>query len=179
MEEDLSRDGLRDDQGTDSRDDPGEWLSVAEAARRLGVVPKAIRNRIARGTLRWRPKGNQGREVFVPDDAEPEGDGPRDSSDLVALQVQIARLEEQIAATKAIASAEVEAMRKQLESGLKAMEAGITARKALIEELKAGLEHERKERAKLAGELAEAHARASKGWLERVLEAVRRRPVAR
>jgi hypothetical protein len=63
------------------------------------------------------------------------------------------------------------AMRKQLESGLKAMEAGIAARNAVIEELKVGLEHERGERTKLAAELAEAR----KGWLERLLQAIRRR----
>jgi hypothetical protein len=136
------------------------------------VVPKAIRNRIARGTLRWRPKGNQGREVFVSDDMEPEGDGPPDGPDPVALQVQIARLEEQLTATKAVAAAEVEAMRRQLESGLKAMEAGIAARNAVIEELKAGLDHERARSEGLAAELAETR----KGWLERLLEAVRRRP---
>jgi hypothetical protein len=42
---------------------------------------------------------------------------------------------------------------------------------AAIEVLKAGLEHERAERAKVAAELVEAR----KGWLERLLEAVRRR----
>jgi len=42
---------------------------------------------------------------------------------------------------------------------------------AAIEALKAGLEYERGEQAKLAAQLAEAR----KGWLERVLEAVRRR----
>jgi hypothetical protein len=39
-----------------------------------------------------------------------------------------------------------------------------------VEELKAALEHERAERAKLAVELADAR----KGWLERLLEALRR-----
>jgi hypothetical protein len=87
------------------------------------------------------------------------------------LRIALARSEEQLAATKAVAAAEIEAMRKQLESGLKAMEAGIAARNAVIEELKEGLEHEREERTKLATELAEAR----KGWLERLLEAVRRR----
>jgi hypothetical protein len=47
----------------------------------------------------------------------------------------------------------------------------IASRNSVIETLTAGLEHERAERTKLAAELAEAR----KGWLERLIEAVRRR----
>ena len=48
----------------DDRDD--EWCSINEAARRLGVTPTAIRNRIKRGTLKTRPNGNHGHHVHVP-----------------------------------------------------------------------------------------------------------------
>ena len=48
---------------TASLDD--EWLSVNAAARRLGVTPTAIRNRIKRGTLEVR-NGNFGKLVRVP-----------------------------------------------------------------------------------------------------------------
>ena len=44
----------------------GEWLSVNAAAKRLGITPKAVRNRIDREAILWRPAGNQGRQVFVP-----------------------------------------------------------------------------------------------------------------
>lgn len=50
-----------------SADDADDWCTVAEAARRLGVTPTAIRGRIARRTLRTRPNGNhQGHLVLVP-----------------------------------------------------------------------------------------------------------------
>src|SRR4051794_16586004 len=48
------------------RGEPGEWVSVREAARRLGVTPKAVRDRIKHGSLQARPKGNLGREVLLP-----------------------------------------------------------------------------------------------------------------
>jgi hypothetical protein len=67
---------------------PGAWLSVNAAAKRLGLTPKGVRNRIDRGAILWRPAGNQGRQVFVP--AEEPGPGAR-----------IARLEERLAASEA------------------------------------------------------------------------------
>jgi hypothetical protein len=46
--------------------DQEEWCSINEAARRLGITPTAIRNRIKRGTLEHRPNGNAGKLVRVP-----------------------------------------------------------------------------------------------------------------
>ena len=88
-----------DNPGTEAGDGPGTWLTVAEAARRLGVTPKAIRNRIKHGSLESRPRGNAGREVFVPDDMEP-GDDEGDSPGTLALHVHVARLEERLAASE-------------------------------------------------------------------------------
>jgi polyhydroxyalkanoate synthesis regulator phasin len=47
-------------------DDADDWCSINEAARRLGITATAIRQRIKRGTLDTRPRGNYGREVRVP-----------------------------------------------------------------------------------------------------------------
>ena len=50
------------------------WLSIPEAARRLGVTPQAIRKRLKRGTLQSR-RNNRGQEIVqVPGVAErPDG----------------------------------------------------------------------------------------------------------
>ena len=55
-----------------------EWVTIAEAARRLRVTPTAIRGRIERGTLEVKPNGNRGRLVRVPN---PEGKGNEKGSD--------------------------------------------------------------------------------------------------
>jgi hypothetical protein len=61
--------------GEDEPED-GEWLSVAAAAKRLGVSPRAIRGRIDRGTIRWKPAGNIGKLVLVrPEDTAAEDQG--------------------------------------------------------------------------------------------------------
>src|SRR5215207_4989797 len=48
----------------DDQDD--EWCGTQEAARRLGVTPAAVRNRIRRRTIEVKPNGNIGRLVRVP-----------------------------------------------------------------------------------------------------------------
>src|SRR5690242_21923958 len=42
-----------DGQGNAGEATSGAWVSVAEAARRLGVTPRAVRNRIERDTIVW------------------------------------------------------------------------------------------------------------------------------
>jgi hypothetical protein len=75
----------------------GEWLSVNAAAKRLGITPKAVRNRIAREAIPWRPAGNQGRQVLV----SAEGDaGPGASPGDLTLLIRLARLEERLAASE-------------------------------------------------------------------------------
>lgn len=59
-------------------DDGGEWITLAEAAKRLGVTRAAVYGRIDRKTLTTRPRGNRGLEVLWPGgDITPnrQGDG--------------------------------------------------------------------------------------------------------
>jgi hypothetical protein len=44
----------------------GEWVSLGEAARRLGVTRAAVYGRKERGTLQTRPNGNRGLGVLWP-----------------------------------------------------------------------------------------------------------------
>ena len=74
----------------------GDWVTIAEAARRLDVTPKAIRNRIHRGTLTSRPAGNRGREVLL-QHGTGSPDGSPDGPGIVELMVRVARLEGELA----------------------------------------------------------------------------------
>jgi hypothetical protein len=121
----------------------GEWLSVNAAAKRLGVTPRAIRNRIERDTICWRPAGNHGRQVLL-NGADSQGDGPGDG--------------------QGDPSADLAARCNRAEGEL----AGL---RQALDELRTALAVERARGDRL--ELALGEAR--KGWLERVLEAVRRR----
>src|SRR5215217_3406308 len=88
---------------------PGEWVTIAEAARRLRVSRRAVRNRIERGTLTARPT-NKGRDVFVPDSVVP-GTGTRDVSGtaLVPTGMSVPQLGEIERLREAFAEAEDEA----------------------------------------------------------------------
>lgn len=87
-------------------DDGGEWLTISEAAARLGVRPVAIRRRIQRKTLRVRPaeRENDGRtRVWITraagartSDATGAVTGTCTGPDPVALLTEIAALRERI-----------------------------------------------------------------------------------
>src|SRR5688572_3991061 len=105
------------------------WLPISEAAPRLGVTVDGLRSRIRRGLVTPK-KGNDGRLLvavsmdstatgheLVMDMSSPVTD--HDEADelraeVLDLVIGMARLEEQLTATKAVAAAEVEAMRRQL-----------------------------------------------------------------
>ena len=87
------------------------WLTVAAAARALGVSPRAIRGRIKRGTIEWKAAGNTGRLVLVPPgDVAPDdpADGPEIElellrEELTEARIVAARAEERAAALRELA----------------------------------------------------------------------------
>jgi hypothetical protein len=96
-----------------SRGDPadGQWVTVAEAARQLGISPRAIRGRIKRGTIEWKPVGNTGRLVLVqPGDTSPDDPGDKVEDELDRLREELlearvgqARAEERALALRELA----------------------------------------------------------------------------
>jgi hypothetical protein len=170
--------------GDDNQDEQGDvthdkrWVALGQAARELGVSRTAIYRRIERGSLRSRPRGNRGLEVLLP--KRPGGDEPYITSDrnpdeqgydhrdepghtapellelrdgLAAARVTIARLEERLLSAEAQSKAEV------------------AAHNAVIEQVREALTHERARSERLEAELV--HLRRT--WIERLLEALRRR----
>src|SRR4051794_38592923 len=74
-----------------------EWVTVAEAARRIGVTPKAVRERIRHGSIRWKPNGNAGRLVLV-DEPSPEPPGePANAAREELAELRDALSEERVA----------------------------------------------------------------------------------
>jgi hypothetical protein len=129
------------------------WLTVSAAASRLGLTPDGVKSRIRRGTLRSRLGNNRRLLVAVPVNASADRvtdmstDGVADTvNGHTDMLVQLARLEERLAVQASAHTRERETLQ------------------AVIGDL-------RTERDRLAAELADAR----KGWIVRMLEALRRR----
>jgi hypothetical protein len=77
---------------------------MSEAARRLGISERAVRNRMRRGTLEWRPRGNRGREVLVPSGSgtAPGADPDPEQEDAIDLLVLTGRLQERLKASEVL-----------------------------------------------------------------------------
>jgi hypothetical protein len=129
-----------------------EWVSIGEAARRLGVTRAAIYGRIERHTLQTRPKGNRGVEVLLPVGAG-HGDVAHDGHGnvIMTLRIELARLEERLAASERIErelrealarseagrDAAVAQVRAEGEARAAKAEAEAAAQRELVTELKA------------------------------------------
>src|SRR3954447_13050045 len=129
---------------------PGEWTSIAEAARRFGVTRRAVRDRIVRGTVTVR-QGNRTREVFVPAGVVPVERPGRHQGGDGELRQRLAEAETALA----VARRELELLRERLAD-----------ERERRRELRA-------DRDRLAGLLAASLARPP-SLLERLVRAVRR-----
>jgi hypothetical protein len=98
---------MGEEQGRDDTGD-GDWVTVSEAARRLGISPRAIRGRILRRTIEWKAAGNAGRLVLVRSRdvvANDPGDDPgyildQLREELMESKIEAARAEERAAALR-------------------------------------------------------------------------------
>src|SRR5689334_2227253 len=127
----------------------GDWCSISEAARRLGVSRRAVHGRIQRGTLTAR-NDNAGPRVFIahgtvprpsmeptrepraPSHDTPHGAVTGESHGTLAAADALAELQQQLAALGLRAG--------QAEGELKATRETLAAKDALIAELRARVE---------------------------------------
>jgi hypothetical protein len=146
------------------------WLSIAEAAPKLGLSAHGLKTRVRRGTLPAR-KDNRGRLlVAVPTSMLASAPVAAPTSTLMSV------LPDQLNGHDEVERWRTAAETARLEA------ASLRAERDAVRELVASLQTMigdlKGDREALQGQLAQAHAElahARKGWLERVLEAVRRR----
>lgn len=161
--------------------DDGAWVTVAEAARRLRVTPRAIRGRLDRGTIPWKPEGNDGRLVWVPSRDVPvphPGTSPSPIPGTASLHPRDSILLEP-APAPAADGALVAELRARLQALEVEREAMIEAGDRLVDEL--GEARERAARAEgraetleraladLAGRLDRTEALLARPWWRRLL----------
>jgi hypothetical protein len=166
--------------GGHAMDEPGTWLTINEAAKRTGWLPDKIRSDRRRGRLQSR-KNNAGEWlVLVPSEAQTMLGDPSSHANGHADSHAIGQADSQAMATPpAWLLEELAELRERIghaegrAAGMAAQMASMAAGMALE---RAGMaETVAAERAR-GDRLEAALAEARKGWLERLLEAVRRRP---
>src|SRR4051812_2983884 len=141
---------------------PDQWLTVSEAASRLGWHPDKVKSALRRGRLQAR-KNNAGKWMVLvsptmPDRANGSAGGrPGDTA---------ARPADDPAALPAADPAMIEAMLTAARA-----EGALAELRGTVAELKQALDHERVRADRLEAALAEAR----RPWLAKVLEGLRRR----
>ena len=137
-----------------------EPVTVQEAARRLGRSVDAVRSALRRGRLIGF-KGNDGEwRVHLSADGQ-EFDEP---DAMAVLRQELDRLRRELEQARD----GIETWRRQAEDS----RVSVAELQTRTEMLQAAFDRAQAERDRLSAELTEAR----KGWLERLLEAVRRRP---
>ena len=138
------------------------WLPLSEAASRMGLTVDGLRSRIRRGLVTTR-RGND-RRLLVPVSTDTLANG-RDRDEQVREGIHDrSDVDHELFDDLHAELAELRVALARAEERLAAGERRETDLQGLVTHLRA-------EQTKLAAELAEAR----RGWLERLLEAVRRR----
>jgi hypothetical protein len=92
-----------------------EWLTIAAAARQLGVSPRAVRGRIKRGTIEWKAAGKLVRVQTEDTSADGSRDDPEDEVDRLQEELLEARVAQARAEERAVALRElVDELKAQL-----------------------------------------------------------------
>jgi hypothetical protein len=158
--------------------DRGRWLTLAEIAAHTGRHIDAVRSWAQRGRrserLRTQKNNRHELQVWFTPGLTPELVTGNASSASISGSASALVDDEGTAEAVTELRARVERLNEALVEariGRARGEGELVAEARRSADLNAALDHERAERAKLAAELAEAR----KGWLERLLEAVRRR----
>jgi hypothetical protein len=138
------------------------WLPLSEAASRMGLTVDGLRSRIRRGLVTTR-RGND-RRLLVPISTDVLANG-HDQDEQVHD-----RIHDRPAVDHELFD-DLHAQLAELRVALARAEERLAAGERRETDLQGLVTHLRTEQAKLATELAEAR----KGWLERLLEAIRRR----
>jgi hypothetical protein len=149
-------------------DQDGSWLTLDEAAQKLGLSKDALRKRIARGRLEAR-LGNDGTTRVLVTSATPAGPGldgagqGQDSPELVRLTVQLDDALERLESTT----------RDLIEARERAARAEGTAEALAgrVQDVSAALAAERARGDRLEAALADAR----RPWLAKVIDGLRRK----
>src|SRR3954454_10742521 len=141
---------------------PDQWLTVSEAASRLGWHPDRVKSALRRGRLQAR-KNNAGKWMVLvppamPDRANGSGAGPA-----------VSRPDDR-AIDPATRPADDPAVIEAMLAAARA-EGALTELRGMATELRQALEHERARADRLEAALAEAR----RPWLAKVLEGLRRK----
>jgi hypothetical protein len=156
------------DMPADPPGDPDLWVSIREAARRLGVTRAAIYSRIERGTLLARPHGNRGQLVRLPPDMQANVPADREKGALsdmtpgmsgqhAALQAERDRLTDEVERWRSLAEERGQTQaRAEVENARLAAE--LEGERRLNAELRRQLERELARGKRLEIELTEARA---------------------
>jgi hypothetical protein len=128
-------------------DQPGQWLSLAEASQRLGATVDALRKRVRRGQLEAR-RGNDGLVRVLVLDQPPAGHGladvqPEAGHEPDGADLEVALLREELTEARERA-AKAEGIAEAMASRIQDMASALSKAEARADRLEAALAEARR-----------------------------------